>query len=265
MNLENLCKIVIEIATSAAEYIRNERLIFNGEMLEDKGINNFVTHVDKQSEELLVKDLKKALPGAGFITEEGTANYIKSEYNWVIDPLDGTTNFIHGAPPYAISIGLLKDGKPELGVVYEITANECFHAHNEGKAYMNKTEIKVSSVLSVNDSLIATGFPYFDFSRIQGYFESMDYFMKNSHGLRRMGSAATDMAYVACGRYDAFFEYGLSPWDIVAGAVLVQRAGGVVSDFTGSSNYIFGNELIAANNDTYKEFQLLLNKFFKQK
>lgn len=253
MNFDNIISQVKEIAVSTGNFINNERSKFNISDKETKGKHNFVTYVDKESEKRIIENLHKVLPVAGFIAEEGTSQKRHKDFNWVIDPLDGTTNFIHGMPPFAISIALLHKNKPILGVIYEIGLKECFSAHIESKAYLNNNEIKVSEINYVKDSLIATGFPYTDFSRLDKFFETMNYFMRNSHGLRRLGSAATDLAYVACGRCDAFYEYGLNPWDVAAGCVLIEQAGGMISDFKGKNNYIFGGDILASNYNIYDE------------
>src|SRR5665647_1400407 len=212
MNLEKLCFDVQELAKIAGLFIADEREKFNLEDVEVKGKANFVSYVDKQAEELIVDGLRKLLPGSGFIAEEGTATSTDEKYKWIIDPLDGTTNFIHGLPPFAVSIALMENEEIILGVVYEITQDECFYAWKGSKAYMNGTEIKVSTAATTSDSLIATGFPYYIFDQLESYIASMRHFMIHSHGLRRLGSAATDMAYVAAGRFEAFYEQGLKPW-----------------------------------------------------
>ena len=213
-----------------------------------------MSFVDKTAEKQLVDGFRIILPEAGYIAEEQTETIRGEKYNWVIDPLDGTTNFIHGLNPYAISVALMEDDEVVLGIVHEITRNETFYAREGSKAYLNNTEIKVSKANKVADSLIATGFPYYDYNRLPQFMNSLDYFMRNSHGLRRLGSAATDLAYVACGRFDAFYEYSLSPWDVAAGAFIVQQAGGKLADFSGKNNYIFGKEIIATNSNTFDEF-----------
>jgi myo-inositol-1(or 4)-monophosphatase len=262
MNLENLCLQVCELARETGNFIKTEAEKITREKVEVKGLNNFVTYVDKTAEQKIVSALQQFLPEAGFITEEGTAKENGSKYRWVIDPLDGTTNFIHGLPPFAISIGLMEDQEVILGVVYEVNLSECFYAWKGSKAYLNGKEIQVSAAARIEDSLIATGFPYYDYSRVKPFFESLDYFFHNSHGVRRLGSAATDMAYVACGRFEAFYEYSLSPWDVAAGAIIVKQAGGKVSDFKGGENYIFGKEIIVTNNNVYQPFLNYINKQF---
>lgn len=265
MDLKEICAQVIEIAKATGEYIRNERLSFSSEMIETKGLHNFVSHVDKNAEIKLVEQLKLILPEAGFIAEEGTGERNKEGLNWVIDPLDGTTNFIHGLPPYSVSIGLINNNNTILGVIYEINLDECFYSWEGAPAYLNNEVIKVSTAEFVKDSLIATGFPYIDFNRLSPFLKSFEFFMKNSHGLRRLGSAAADLAYVACGRLDAFYEYGLSPWDVAAGAFIVQQAGGKVSDFNGGDDYLFGEELVASNGKIFDEFTSVVHQFMSQK
>jgi len=231
MNLQNLCAETKKIIKETGSYILTEAEQFNSEAVESKGLHDFVSFVDKNAEKQLVDGLKQLVPEAGFIAEEQTETYRAEQYNWVIDPLDGTTNFIHGLMPYAISVALMEKEEVVLGVIYEISRNEMFYAWKGSKAYLNDMEISVSKANKVSDSLIATGFPYYDYDRLPQFMKTLDFFMRNSHGLRRLGSAATDLAYVACGRFDAFYEYSLSPWDVAAGALIVQQAGGKVSDF----------------------------------
>jgi len=254
MNLELLTKQVANISRATGSYIKNELKRVGKEDIESKGTNDFVTYVDKTSEERLVQELSKILPEAGFIAEEGTGYHTADRFNWVIDPLDGTTNFIHGAQPFSISIGLIDGHEIISGVVYEIVQNECFYAWQNGGTYLNGHKIKVSSIDNISNCLVATGFPYSDFNRLDEYLKVFIHLMKNSHGVRRLGSAAVDLAYVACGRYDAFFEYGLHPWDVCAGAILVMEAGGFVADFKGENSFIYGQEIIAGNQGIYNEF-----------
>jgi myo-inositol-1(or 4)-monophosphatase len=190
--------------------------------------------------------LSEIIPGAGFIAEEGTDSEGTNEYKWIIDPLDGTTNFLHGLPIFAISIGLTRKDQPVLGVVYEVSHKECFHAIEGGKAYCNEKEIHVSRVQSLNESLLATGFPYYHTEKKENYLEIIRIFLEQTHGIRRLGSAAIDLAYVACGRMEGFFEYNLKPWDVAGGAFILQQAGGKVTDFSGGNNFLFGGELCAA-------------------
>ena len=261
MDYKTICYHTIELSKDVGDFIRNERKKFVQQKITAKGKHNFVTYVDKQAEEQLVNGLSKIVGGSGFIAEEGTAGHTDEKYKWIIDPLDGTTNYIHGAPPHSISIALMEENQLVLGVVYEITLDECFYAYNGSKSYLNGEEIHVSDTPSVGESLIATGFPYHDYDRLQNFMKTLDFFFHNSHGVRRLGSAAADLAYVACGRYDAFYEYGLHAWDVAAGAFIIQQAGGKVSDFCGGDNYLFGEDIIATNNHIFHEFKSIMDKF----
>jgi len=255
MEYKEICYAVREIATEAGNFIREQHLNRDGLKIETKGKHNFVTEVDKKTEILLIKKLALLLPDSGFIAEEGTSSKRGERLNWVIDPLDGTTNFIHGAPPFAVSIGLLDGDELVVGVIYEIMEDACFYAWKNGGAYLNGKSIHVSQVNTIDESLIATGFPYSNYEHITAFMETVDWFMKNSQGLRRLGSAATDIAYVACGRYDGFYEYGLNPWDVAAGIIILKEAGGTVSDFKGKNDYLFGEQIICSNGKTHQEFQ----------
>jgi len=236
MDLEALCTKVCDIARETGTFIRREKDKISAEIVEVKGLHDFVTYVDKESERMIVEQLKLLVEGAGFIAEEKTITEVGGQvYNWVIDPLDGTTNFIHGISPFAVSIALMKNDEVILGVVHEVSLHECFYAWKDSPAFLNGKIITVSKAERISDSFISTGFPYYDFTRMDKFLESLAFFMKNSHGVRRLGSAATDLAYVACGRFEAFYEYSLSPWDVAAGALIVERAGGKVSDFSGTA------------------------------
>lgn len=255
MDYNKICEQTCKLARETGEFIIGERNKLCVSGIEAKGKNDFVTLVDKASEERLVEGLKHILPGSGFIAEEGTAEQNNEAYIWIIDPIDGTTNFIHGAPPYSISIALQYDKETVVGVIYEMSADECFYAYKGGGAFLNEKKITVSSINKLSSSLLATGFPYTDFGRLQSFMKTMEYFFHNSHGVRRLGSAAVDLAYVACGRYEGFYEYNLNAWDVAAGAYIVQMAGGKVSDFNGGEDYLFGRELIASNSHIFEEFK----------
>jgi len=265
MNLEKICEQVVDISRATGTFIKNELKTFSQKHIETKGLHDFVSYVDKTAEQQIVSALIKLIPTAGFIAEEGTGKPSENGLNWVIDPLDGTTNYIHGLPPFAVSIALMEGETVILGVVYEINLDECFWAYTGSNAFLNGEKISVSNIETVNGSLIATGFPYHDYDRMGQFFKSMDYFMRNSHGMRRLGSAATDLVYVACGRFDAFYEYGLQSWDVAAGTLIVQQAGGKISDFSGGKKYIFGKEIIATNFNVYNEFQGTINNFMTSK
>ncbi|MCD4745244.1 MAG: inositol monophosphatase [Bacteroidales bacterium] len=262
MNLELITKQVCNLSRTVGSFIKKEIRNIKFTDIEHKGIHNFVTYVDKASEKRLVSELSKILPEAGFIAEENS-DYKKGElYNWIIDPLDGTTNFIHSLPMYSISIALMKNNEIISGVIYEINLQECFYTWKGSSAFLNGNPIKVTETKKINDTLLATGFPYYDYDRLEEYMELFKYFMRNTHGIRRLGSAAVDLAYVACGRFDGFYEYGLNAWDVSAGALLVKQAGGKITDFSGTDNYIYGKEIIASNSNVYEEFLNVIKRFF---
>ncbi|MFW5725633.1 MAG: inositol monophosphatase family protein [Bacteroidota bacterium] len=261
-NLETTCRQIIEIAKEAGSFIRRELDQVNTNQIESKGTHDYVTYVDKNAEQIIVKGLGKILPQAGFITEENTINTVEKDWMWIVDPLDGTTNFIHRLPCFSVSIALMHKGKVVAGVVYEVNLEECFYAWEGGGAFLNGKPIRVSSASRLQDSLLATGFPYHDYSRLEKYLELFTWCLHNTHGIRRIGSAAVDLAYVACGRFDAFFEYSLKAWDVAAGAFIVQQAGGRVTDFNGEDNYIFGGELIATNAKICDEFLQMAKSAF---
>ncbi len=263
LNYKQICSQVSKLSKEAGNFIRNEKGKINSENIETKSLNSFVTYVDKNAERIIVDSLKNILPEAGFITEEKTEIIQAEKYNWIVDPLDGTTNFIHGLEPFSVSIALKENDKIVVGVVYEVGKDECFYAYKNSPAFLNGREINVSKNKILANSLIATGFPYYNYSKIQAILKSLEYFMKNTRGIRRFGSAATDLAYVACGRFDAFYEYSLNAWDVAAGAFIVQQAGGKISDFKKGDNWLFGSEMIATNNLVYDEFSGIIQKFLK--
>jgi myo-inositol-1(or 4)-monophosphatase len=230
--------------------------------VEEKTFNQLVSFVDKTAELMLVEGLQKALPEAGFITEENTIATEQKEFMWIIDPLDGTTNFIHGLPVFSVSIGLMFKNELVLGVVYECNQDEMFYAWKESKAYLNNKEIYVKQNPHLSKSLIATGFPYYDFEVMDQYINTLKYLMVNTQGMRRMGSAAVDLVYTACGRFDGFFEYGLHPWDVAGGAFIVQQAGGKLSTFSGSNDYVFDKTLIASSAALYPAFYNIIKSNF---
>lgn len=248
MNLQEITSKAAEIAKEAGAFIREERKNFSKSKVELKGKSDLVSYVDKETEKMLVHSLQKLLPEAGFITEEQTTSQEDKPLTWIIDPLDGTTNFVHDIPNYCVSIGLKKGSEIVSGVVYEVKNDECFTAWENGGAYLNGDKIQVSNERHTADCLFATGFPIYNFDKINEYFSVLNELMRNSHGLRRLGSAAADMAYVACGRYGAFFEYNLKPWDVAGGIILVKEAGGAVTDFTGGNDFLFGKQMLCGGN-----------------
>lgn len=264
MNYEALCNQVISIAKKAGHFILEESKGFSATKIEFKGLNDMVSYVDKTAEKMIINELSLILPEAGFIAEEGTSDKIGETYNWIIDPLDGTTNFIHGIPAFAVSIALQKDDELVVGVVYEINQDECFYAWKDSKAFLNGTEIRVSNNLDLGSSLIATGFPYYDFKRQDAYINLFTDVMQKCHGLRRIGAASVDLAYTACGRFDAYFEYNLKPWDIAAGLLIVKQAGGEYFDFEGGSDALKKCDIVATNGKVSKELNQIIHSHFNK-
>ena len=265
MNYKKLCSQVQEIAKETGSFIREERQKLSNNDVELKDKASLVTYVDKEAEKSIVSTVKKLIPESGFITEEGTASHKKEKFKWVIDPLDGTTNYIHGINPYSVSIALMEDDKMVLGVVYEVSLDELFYAWKDSPAYLNGKEIKVATAKESEDTLIATGFPYYAFDRVNDYIDAMKELMKETRGLRRLGSAAVDLSYVACGRFDAFFEHALHAWDVAAGVFILQQAGGKVTDFNGGENWLFGGEMVAASTNYFPEFHKIIHKHLGKK
>ena len=263
INLQEILKET-EIATKiVGTFLKNEIQKISSSDVVTKSLNSLVTYVDKTAEEKLVKALSKILPEAGFITEEGTSTKEGEQYNWIIDPLDGTTNYIHGLPIYSVSIALSSKDEVVIGVVYVPVLDECFSAYKGGGAFLNAVSISVSKNETLADSLVATGFPYFDYARMNDYTEILKEFMQKTRGIRRMGSAAVDLAYVACGRFDSFYEYNLNAWDVAAGSLLVEEAGGIVSTFFNKSDFVFGKEIVASSGEVHLDVLEIIQKHFK--
>lgn len=263
MKLTSIHQEAIKLVKEVGEFIKHESESFNTEKVEHKGFNDLVSYVDKEAEKRLVDGLGKILPESGFIAEEGTSNKQGKEYNWIIDPLDGTTNFVHGLPVYSISVALQQNDEIVSGIVLEINRDECFEALKGQSSQLNGKPISVSKNIDLSQSLIATGFPYNDFDKMDDYLSILKHLMQNSHGLRRFGSAAVDLAYVACGRYEGFFEYNLNAWDVAAGAFIVQQAGGKVSRFNGDNDFIFGREILSCSEDIYDDLLSIIGKKWK--
>jgi len=209
--------------------------------------NDFVSEVDDAAEDAIISILRHAYPSHGFLAEESGEKDIKADYVWVIDPLDGTTNFLHGFPQYCVSIGLLHKGKALHAVVYDPNRNELFTASRGSGAYLNDHRIRVSRTDKLQDALLSTGFPFKELENVDEYLKGMRRLMHMCSGIRRPGAAALDLAWVAAGRCDGFWEMGLSPWDMCAGALLVREAGGLVGDFSGDEKYMETGRIVATN------------------
>jgi myo-inositol-1(or 4)-monophosphatase len=237
---------VVAICREAGVFIRSAR----GQVLEtdiiEKDHNSLVSYVDTGSEKILVEKLKALLPDSTFLTEENTVEQAAGNLRWIIDPLDGTTNFLHQIPVFAVSVALELSGEIVLGVVLEVNRDEAFYAVKGQGAYLDGSVIQVKNA-PLSQALIATGFPYYDYTKTEQYLRALGAFMQQSRGVRRLGAAAVDLAYVACGRFDGFFEYSLAPWDVAAGALIVQEAGGFVEDFHAGQDWLFGRSIVAGS------------------
>ena len=253
------------LCRTTAQFIRQEAATFDRSKVEHKGVHDLVSYVDQETERLLVTGLRLLLPDAGFITEEGTAgpDTHHEEFTWIIDPLDGTTNFVHGLPVYSISVALLHRKELVVGVVHEVNRDESFRAVRHGGAFCNNQPIRVTDVPELNSALIATGFPYKDFGRMNDYLQLLGAFMTRSHGVRRLGSAAVDLAYVAAGRCEGFFEFNLNSYDVAAGILLVREAGGHVTQFLEDGDPLFGREVVASNGHLHAEMQQTIREFWQ--
>lgn len=265
MNYKELCFKVQDIAKAAGAFIRDEQKKISSENIEIKSVASLVTYVDKTAEKQIVSALRKLIPDSGFVAEEGTAASNNEKYTWFVDPLDGTTNYIHGLAPHSVSIGLAENNELVMGVVYEVGADELFYAWKNSPAFCNGKEIKAATRSKSEDALIATGFPYYDFDRMDDYIEAMKVLMQTTRGIRRFGSAAIDLCYIAAGRFDAFWEHALHAWDVAAGAFILQQAGGKTVDFNGENNWLFGGEIVSASESYFPEFFSVVNKYLGTK
>ncbi len=245
-NLENLTRLVCDIAREAGSYIKKERAGFAVSKVERKHAHDYVSYVDKGSEKMIVEALRRLLPEAGFITEEGSAGHTDEQYVWVVDPLDGTTNFIHNFAPYAVSIALCKGCEIVIGVVYEIVGDECFYAWKDGGAWCNGQPIHVGNSV-LNDALLCLQLPYDSDAYKPVIKRLIERFYGNVGSIRMIGSAAIALCYVAAARLDAYAERYIGQWDYMAGALIVQEAGGRVTNYEGEDYFMEGNSVVATN------------------
>ena len=261
-DLLSVQQATMEVVEKAVSFIHAEIGKINYSDIETKSLNSLVTYVDKAAEKILVNGLQKILPEAVFLTEENTIETASGEWQWIIDPLDGTTNFIHSVPVFGVSVALQYKGEMQIGVVTEVNRNECFYAAKGYGAFCNSKKIYVSKTENLKDALVATGFPYYDYSLLENYVNLFKHLMTNTRGIRRLGAASIDLCYTACGRFDAFFEYSLSPWDVAAGALILQEAGGQVKDFKGGNNWLYGKQIIGGNPKIQKEVLRVIENYF---
>jgi len=250
----------VKAARKAAAIITRASYDVDKLTIRSKQKNDFVSEVDHAAEEAIIGVLRDAYPDHGFLAEESGETQSQREFVWVIDPLDGTTNFLHGVPQYCVSIALMQKGVAQQAVVFDPNRNELFTATKGVGAYLNDRRIRVSRLDKVEDALVGTGFPFREFRNVDEYLRMLKNVMGNTAGVRRPGAAALDLAWVAAGRMDAFWEIGLSPWDMAAGALLVREAGGLVADLAGNEGYMESGRVVASNGKIFAAFLQLLNK-----
>ena len=251
-NLQEITRLVCEIAREAGSYIKKERASFSVDKVERKHAHDYVSYVDKGSEQMVVKALRELLPEAGFITEEGLATHTDEQMLWVVDPLDGTTNFIHDFPPYAVSIALIRGKEILVGVVYEICADECFCAWQGGGAFVNGETIHVGKS-EINDALICLQYPYNSDAYKPVIKRLVERYYGHVGSIRSIGSAAIALCYVAAGRLDAYVERYIGQWDYMAGALIVMEAGGRVSNYAGDAYFMQGDSIVATNGIVHQD------------
>src|SRR5258706_4047382 len=251
-----MLNIAVKAARRAGSIINRAALDRSKLEIHSKRANDFVTQVDRSAEAAIIEIIRQAFPDHAILGEESGAIEGKADYRWIIDPLDGTTNFIHGFPQYCVSIGLQHRGAIEHGVIYDPSKNELFTASKGSGAFLDDRRMRVTKCASLKDALVGTGFPFKELSRLDLYSRQLKEIMQTSSGVRRADAAALDLAYVAAGRLDAFWEMGLAPWDMAAGALLVQEAGGLVGDLSGDAGWLENGDIAAA---TPKVFTQLLS------
>jgi myo-inositol-1(or 4)-monophosphatase len=263
INLEELTKQVRVLAMETGKFLKKERTHFQREKVQEKNAHDYVSYVDKESERRIVARLQELLPEAGFIAEEGSGSLTTEEYCWVVDPLDGTTNFIHNNAPFCVSIALRNREEILLGVVYEVCRNECFWAWKGSAAYLNGEEIHVTNINNLDQSFIELGFPY-DAERFRPIITRLiERLYGRVGGLRLMGSAAVELCYIAAGRFEARFEGLLGPWDIAAGSIILTQAGGKITDFSGGDSFYSGHEVLATNGQIHEQMLKIIAEIQK--
>ena len=245
MDLQKVTEEALHVVETAAAFIRANLYNVRSDQVDEKGLNSLVSFVDRQAEEILVKGLSAILPEAGILSEEETVEQARKQLTWIIDPLDGTTNFLHSVPYFSVSVALADGPDIIAGIVHEVMHNEVFIANTGSGAFLNGKPIHVSPRVELRDILVGTGFPYNTSHVSDGHFAALRKVLMTTRGIRRIGSAALDLCYVACGRFGAFYEHTLNPWDIAAGALIVREAGGLVSDYGGEDQWLSKGEILA--------------------
>jgi myo-inositol-1(or 4)-monophosphatase len=250
--LAEIRRTAIQAAMDAGALIRSKSGRLGRDEISIKGVHDLVTHVDRAAQSLIVSAINERFPSHLILAEEDAIHDLRpttrdGQFRWIIDPIDGTTNFTHGVPPYAVSIGVQRGSDMVVGVVYDVSRDELFSAVRGGELWVNGRTARVSTTETLDDSLITTGFPYREYGHVDAYLTVLKSFMAQAQGVRRPGSAAVDLAWVASGRFDGFFETGLAPWDVAAGMLLVECGGGAVTDYEGHTDAAFSKQVLASN------------------
>jgi myo-inositol-1(or 4)-monophosphatase len=238
--------VAVEAARAGGEVLRRRFALRERLRVEVKAKHDYVTEVDREAEAAVIEVLRRRFPDHAILAEEGSTGGGHAAYRWIVDPLDGTTNFIHGVPAFAVSIGLMDERGLIAGAVHDPCRCETFHAHRGGGAFLDGSRIACTELDHLDAALIATGFPFREMVRLPAYLAAFERFVRSTSGLRRAGSASLDLAYTACGRYDGFFEVGLKPWDLAGGALVVMEAGGIVTDVLGGPSFLEEGSVVAA-------------------
>lgn len=263
--MDPMLNIAVKAARAASKVMLHSIGRLDQLKIERKGRADYVSEIDRQAEEIIIETIHDAYPEHGILAEESgiSGDKKKSDHEWIIDPLDGTTNYLHGNPIYAISIALRVKGVLQSAVVYDPSRDELFTASKGKGAHLNDRRIRVSDTRNFSDALLATGFPYNDMRYLEPWISSFRTLVPHVAGIRRNGSAALDLAQVACGRFDGFWEFGLKSWDIAAGILLIQEAGGFSSDMAGKLNMLETGHIIAGNHRIFAKLQTLVKEHAK--
>ncbi len=258
-----MLNIAIRAAHNAGDFIVRKINKLPDLKVEVKALNDFVSEVDREAEVRIIEDLIKAFPGHSILAEESGIIEGKDEYRWIIDPLDGTTNYLHGFPHYAVSIGCEHRGRMEHGVIYDPFKQELFTASRGDGAMLNNRRIRVTNLKTIEGALIATGFPFKNPAQLNEFLKLFNAFFTSASDIRRAGSAALDLAYVAAGRLDGYWESGLNAWDLAAGALIVRESGGLVTDYRGDGHFLENGQVVAGNPRIIADMLRIIQKQLK--
>jgi myo-inositol-1(or 4)-monophosphatase len=261
--MDSILATAIMAAELAGTKIKHYFHNFDSVQIESKGRNDFVSKVDKEAEQIIIDTILKNFPNHQINAEESGIKANNSDYKWIIDPLDGTTNFLHQFPHFAVSIALSYKEELRYGVIYNPISQELFYAQKGKGAYLNHQAIQVSQHETLENALVCTGFPYYEFDYLEDYMNGLNLFMQQTAGVRRPGSAALDLAYVACGRVEGYWEFNLKPWDIAAGALIVTEAGGLATDFAKGEGFLESGNILAANPKFHQNMHQALSNVTK--